>query len=402
MKVFSFASALAIMASQVYALFDDVEQLTSDNWAEKIDSDGDHLWVVTFYADWCPYCQKFEPELSGAVKELGETDKRVKFGAVDVMEHRDLIAKYGVRRSPTIKVFGADKSTPTDYVGKRHTADLVSYCNDECTTLGYVGDITADAGLTKLDLDSEKGGDIEVAEVPETTGDLLKDDQIGELEVDEVDEGDIASLGELEVEAGLDEDKLANQLVGEDLEVHIGHDEGELHGETVPEKVLTPTEVPEPENLIPRNPGFVYNMEGIIGTIAGAHETRVKKLNKDHELDIAAFDDVLVDREIGIKKDYDSKLQNLKVERTEALKKNKLDWEKEKYDKNETHKQHLLSLDEEAAITIDSILFGHETQLDLEAVVGRLDRDWFSLDWGSLKRPLTGPVVEPGLQDVGK
>ena len=309
MKVFSFASALAIMASQVYALFDDVTPLTSDNWAETVDSDGDHLWIVTFYADWCPYCQKFETELSGAVKELADTDKRVKFGAVDVMEHRDLIAKYGVRRSPTIKVFGADKSTPTDYVGKRHTADLVSYANDECTTLGYVGDITADAGLTKLDLDSEKGGDIEVAEMPETTG---KDNHIGELEVNE---GDIASLGELEVEAGLDEDKQANQLVGEDLEVQIDHDEGELYDETVSEKVPTPTEVPEPENLIPRNPGFVYNMEGIIGTIASAHETRVKKLNKDHELDIIAFDDVLVDREIGIKKDYDRKLKNLKVER---------------------------------------------------------------------------------------
>ena len=134
MKIFSFAVSLAALIADVYALFDGagIETLTSDNWGDKVDNDKDNAWVVTFYADWCPYCKPFSDEYAKAVSDPALQGKRVKFGAVDVMANRDLISKYGIKRSPTIKVFGTDKSAPEDYLGHRKSADLVSYCGEYC------------------------------------------------------------------------------------------------------------------------------------------------------------------------------------------------------------------------------------------------------------------------------
>lgn len=140
MRFFSFAASLAVLIADVYALFDGqgIETLTTDNWADKVDADKDHAWVVTFYADWCPYCKPFSDEYSKAVSDPALVGKRVKFGAVDVMANRDLIKKFGIKRSPTIKVFGIDKSAPEDYLGHRKQADLVSYCGEYCTKHNFL------------------------------------------------------------------------------------------------------------------------------------------------------------------------------------------------------------------------------------------------------------------------
>jgi protein disulfide-isomerase A6 len=41
----------------------------------------------------------------------------VKVGAVNADEHQSLGGQYGIQGFPTIKVFGLDKSKPTDYQG---------------------------------------------------------------------------------------------------------------------------------------------------------------------------------------------------------------------------------------------------------------------------------------------
>ena len=130
--------AFAAIATQAFALFKDVEILTSDNWAETVENDNDHLWMVTFYADWCPYCAPFDTEFTAASTDTLLADKKVKFGSVDVMANRDLTTRYGIKRSPTVKVFGVDKSAPEDYVGQRKQSDLVTYCNDYATEHNFV------------------------------------------------------------------------------------------------------------------------------------------------------------------------------------------------------------------------------------------------------------------------
>ena len=38
-----------------------VEELTYRSW-KKLANDDDNVWVVTFYSDYCPWCEDFEPE----------------------------------------------------------------------------------------------------------------------------------------------------------------------------------------------------------------------------------------------------------------------------------------------------------------------------------------------------
>jgi thiol-disulfide isomerase/thioredoxin len=138
MKIYSLAAGLAVLASQVVALFDDVEQLDSDNFQNKVVDDEDNLWMVAFYADWCPYCKPFSSEFANAKNDPALVDRKVRFGAVDVMANRDLTTQYGIKRSPTVKVFGRDKSAPVDYTGHRKQADVVSYCDNYCLENDYV------------------------------------------------------------------------------------------------------------------------------------------------------------------------------------------------------------------------------------------------------------------------
>jgi protein disulfide-isomerase A6 len=47
-----------------------------------------------------------------------DTQGIVRLGAVDADAHKSLGAKYGVQGFPTIKVFGTNKNSPSDYRGK--------------------------------------------------------------------------------------------------------------------------------------------------------------------------------------------------------------------------------------------------------------------------------------------
>jgi len=114
-----------------------------------VSNDADHLWMVTFYADWCPYCEPFSPELEAAQKDTALADKKIKFGAVNVMENRDLTMQYGVSRSPSVKIFGKDKATPEDYTGHRKRTELVEYLNNYASTNDYV--VVPEVPETKYD-----------------------------------------------------------------------------------------------------------------------------------------------------------------------------------------------------------------------------------------------------------
>jgi len=89
MKFISFAAGLVAMATQAYALFDEVETLTTENFEEMVLNDDENMWIVAFYAEWCPYCKPFDPEYAAAKADPKMADKRVKFAAIDVMANRE-------------------------------------------------------------------------------------------------------------------------------------------------------------------------------------------------------------------------------------------------------------------------------------------------------------------------
>jgi protein disulfide-isomerase A6 len=70
-----------------------------------------------FYLD----CQNLAPEWKRVATALKGI---VKIGAVDADTHKSLGQQYGVSGFPTIKIFGNNKRSPTDYQGGR-TADAI-------------------------------------------------------------------------------------------------------------------------------------------------------------------------------------------------------------------------------------------------------------------------------------
>lgn len=56
----------------------------------------------------------------------------VKIAAVNADEHQSLGGQYQIQGFPTIKVFGANKNSPSDYQGTRSNMDLLSIQYKAC------------------------------------------------------------------------------------------------------------------------------------------------------------------------------------------------------------------------------------------------------------------------------
>lgn len=95
--------------------------LTEDNFDKKV-LDSDDIWLVNFYAPWCPHCKSLKPiyeDASRAIRKEGI--KNVKLGAIDASQYQAYAQKYGIRGFPTLKYFPA---------GPKTTEDAKEYNND--------------------------------------------------------------------------------------------------------------------------------------------------------------------------------------------------------------------------------------------------------------------------------
>lgn len=98
-----------------------VINLTPSNFESRV-IDSSDVWIVEFYAPWCGHCKNLVPEYKKAAEALKGV---VKVGAVNADEHRDLGGRYGIKGFPTIKIFGRNKKSPTDYQGSRSAQGFV-------------------------------------------------------------------------------------------------------------------------------------------------------------------------------------------------------------------------------------------------------------------------------------
>lgn len=88
--------------------------LTESNFDSKV-LDSDDIWLVNFYAPWCPHCKNLQPvyeEASRAIRKEGI--KNVKLGAIDASEYQSYAQKYGIKGFPTLKYFPAGPKTEND------------------------------------------------------------------------------------------------------------------------------------------------------------------------------------------------------------------------------------------------------------------------------------------------
>nr|CAH7745703.1 unnamed protein product [Callosobruchus chinensis] len=104
----------------LYPSHGNVIELTPSNF-DKLVLKGDEVWVVEFFAPWCGHCQNLVPEYTAAANALKGV---VKVGAINVDTYKDLGSRYDVRGFPTIKIFGANKSKPEDYNGRRTAKEI--------------------------------------------------------------------------------------------------------------------------------------------------------------------------------------------------------------------------------------------------------------------------------------
>mmetsp|Transcript_16952 Transcript_16952/g.22406 ORF Transcript_16952/g.22406 Transcript_16952/m.22406 type:complete len:438 (+) Transcript_16952:85-1398(+) len=105
----------------LYGSNSDVIQISGNvDFREKV-TKSDGIWLVEFYAPWCGHCKNLAPEWEKAASALKGV---VNIAAVDATQDQSLAQKFGVQGYPTIKVFAADKRSPSDYQGQR-TADAI-------------------------------------------------------------------------------------------------------------------------------------------------------------------------------------------------------------------------------------------------------------------------------------
>lgn len=105
----------------LYSSSDDVVELTEANF-DRLVLQSDAIWIVEFYAPWCGHCKSLSPEYKKAATALKGV---IKVGAINADDNKNIGGQYGVRGFPTIKVFGTNKKSPTEFSGQRTAQGIV-------------------------------------------------------------------------------------------------------------------------------------------------------------------------------------------------------------------------------------------------------------------------------------
>lgn len=119
------------LTNGLYSSGDDVVELTAANFNEKV-LQSKSLWLIEFYAPWCGHCKNLAPEWVKAAKALKGV---VRVGAVNMDQEQSVGAPYNIQGFPTIKIFGANKNSPSDYQGARTHQAIVDEALSQLRTM---------------------------------------------------------------------------------------------------------------------------------------------------------------------------------------------------------------------------------------------------------------------------
>lgn len=72
----------------------------------------------------CGHCKSLAPEYDKVAKSF---EGIVNIGAVDMDAHPDVGSPYGIKGFPTLKFFGENKNSPSDYSGERTSAAITEF-----------------------------------------------------------------------------------------------------------------------------------------------------------------------------------------------------------------------------------------------------------------------------------
>ncbi|KAE9031984.1 hypothetical protein PR003_g27207 [Phytophthora rubi] len=101
----STASAFSLMRHDTSPLFTksfQVRSLTPQSYDDMLKA-SDTVWLVDYYAPWCPHCRHFAPEWERIANFYAKTDK-VKVGAVDCTQNSEICNSENIHGYPGVKI----------------------------------------------------------------------------------------------------------------------------------------------------------------------------------------------------------------------------------------------------------------------------------------------------------
>ncbi|KAG2768120.1 hypothetical protein PC129_g3003 [Phytophthora cactorum] len=101
----STTSAFSLMKHDTSPLFTksfQVHSLSSQNYDTML-KESDTVWLVDYYAPWCPHCRHFAPEWERVANFYAKTDK-VQVGAVDCTKNSEICNNENIHGYPGVKI----------------------------------------------------------------------------------------------------------------------------------------------------------------------------------------------------------------------------------------------------------------------------------------------------------